>query len=411
LQNLLLEKPTVQILDNDQAGQKRVQSADRLLEHATFTLTELQELGTIRVIDTDHNCASEMVDQVENMIKTMFLKDGILSPPTELRRRIENAGWTFQQICAASGMNFCKVLTQNLSALCATDEQASSLSLAYRDYYVQMAKEILPNAFFSNTQEMFITVSSKASGGAAPYLSLGALRALRDVIGKAGCLFIYRALADLSGELGRELCAALGRILTGPSPFFDTGILQIPDPAGLVTKLGHLCAVLRLREMFRPFAGEPKVDPNADVDLVSKFEEPMQELIANPATVVLFAGLFANSYWEVFNYDIAHDAVKDNSHLWARFFDLFAVCATRTLTDLTPDLFYRELFLQSLSSIHKARAHFGKKRGQYQGLELLILLDHVVTESAYANYSQLEQYVAYQFIRSLYTARLSRIGR
>jgi hypothetical protein len=225
-------------------------------------------------------------------------------------------------------------------------------------------------------------------------------------------LLVFQGLAELAVTLARDFAAALVKVLAGPAAVYDSGVLLVADPAALVRGLSHVCAVLRLREMVRPFADEPKVAPHADADLCGKVTaKPIQELIENPAAVDLFAALFANTYWEAFDYDVGHDAAKDNTHLWARFFDFFVGTAMTLKIRVTPDLFYRQLFLKSLASINKAREHFAKnKKIQYPGLDLIILIDHIVRESQYADYSQLELYVSYHFIRSLYTARLSRIG-
>jgi hypothetical protein len=137
------------------------------------------------------------------------------------------------------------------------------------------------------------------------------------------------------------------------------------------------------------------VRPFADADLCGKVTtRPIQELIENPAAVDLFAALFANTYWEAFDYDVGHGAAKDNTHLWARFVDFFVGTAMWLKTRVPP-----ELFLKSLASINKAREHFAKnKKIQYLALDLLILIDQIVRESQY------------HFLRSLYTAKLSRIA-
>jgi hypothetical protein len=410
LQDSLVQLSPGEIAAGDPGHVQRLRSADRHLQKATFTLAELGELGTIQVIGTDHTCALEVADQVEGMVANLFLKTKNVYPPAELQRRLDAAKWSFQQICAAARVNFCQAIARNVGDLAAADDRAASLALAYRDHYVQLARDVLPGAYFSNTQQTFVAVNAKL-GAPSAFTSLAALQALRDVIGGPGCCLIHRALAQLACQIAGELCAAFGRLLAGRSAVWDSGVLQVQDPGVLIGRLGHVCAVLRLREMVRPFADAPKLAPHEDTDVVGVLQAPMKELINNPSTVQLFATLFANSYWESFNYDIAHDAARDNSHLWAWFFDIFVACAANAGTQITPDLFYRQLFLQSISSIHKASAQGGKRRGQYQGLELLILLDHIVSESRYANYSQLEQYVSYQFIRSLYTARLSRIGK
>jgi hypothetical protein len=413
LQVAILEKPISDIQPTDKDKMKRIRGGDRLLQKATFTLTELTKLGTIRVIDTDHHCLFEVAGQVENLVKIMFTIEKTPYSPIELSRRLEVAKWSFQQICAAAGFNFCQALTRNLVSLASSDDQMGSLALIYRDQYVHIAKEILPHVFFSNTQEMFVSAGSKSSpSSTAGYLSLPAFHALRDFIGTSGCVMIYKALAEVVCLLVRDFISMVTKLLTGPSAVYDTGILQVQDPNVIIGKLGHVSAVLRLREMVRQFTGEAKLAPHEDFDLLTPLTPLMQELFDNPATVTLFASLFGNSYWDSFDYDVSHDAVKDNSHLWARFFDLFIACAGHSHSQVTPNLFYRQLFLQALMSMQKASVHFGRTRkGQNQGLELAILVDHLVSESYYANYAQLEQFMAYQFIRSLYTAKLSRIGK
>jgi hypothetical protein len=77
---------------------------------------------------------------------------------------------------------------------------------------------------------------------------------------------------------------------------------------------------------------------------------------------------------------------------------------------LTPELFYRQLFNRCLMTIGKTREAMVQKnkKAAYPGLSLLIVVDHLVRDSKYADYSELEPFVTYQFVRSLYTARLSK---
>jgi hypothetical protein len=397
---------------SDRDRLQHIQSADSLLHKLTLTLRAIGEIGSVRVMDLGCNIASVVRSDLSDLLQLMFLGNKAVHPPLELHRRVEVAKWSFQQICAAAHLSFPQALQHNLESFASTAE-ASSLAVNYLDHYVQLAKEVLPQTFFSNTHEMFValTVKPNAPSTAASYLSLPPLHALRELIGRSGCLNIYRALAEVATNIARDLAASFLKILSGPATVFDSGILFVQDPGVLIRQLGHVCAVLRLREMIRPFAGQPKPVPHADTDLCNALlTGPMRELADNPATVNLFASLLANTYWESLDYDVGHDAVKDNSHLWARFFDLFVGVAANLKTRITPDLFYRQLFLRSLACIHKGRDHYAKKKQQYPGLDLIILVDHMVSESHYANYSQLEQYVSYHFVRSLYTARLTRIG-
>jgi hypothetical protein len=261
---------------------------------------------------------------------------------------------------------------------------------------------------------MFVPVGGKSTAPAS-YLSLPALSALGRLIGEEGCRVIYQSLADVASQLVKPVIDSFLKILNGPSSTFDTGILQVQDPGSLIKQLGHVSAVLRLRMMIRSFAGEDALmRPENDPPLLrAMLEAGMKDLVENAKTVDLFASLLACPYWESFEYDVANDAVKDNSHLWARFFDVFVAVASASRSLITADIFYRQLFARCLTSINKGRealAGKGKKAG-YPGLQLMILVDHIVSESQYADYSELENLVPYQLIRSLYTAQLSNITR
>jgi hypothetical protein len=414
LQESANEKVSAAVDAESRDRSKRLRTADKLLQKATFTLTTLAGIGTIRVIDTEHNVAGEVRAQIRTVLRGVFVKDKTVYPPIDLLRRVEVAKSAFQQICAAAHLNFGQSLHHNLTARSSGSDQAQAFAITYRDQYVQFAKDVLPNAFFSNAHEMFVAIAAKAGAPSIPaaYMTLPALHALRHLVGIPGCQMIYAALADVACALARDLCVSFVKILNGPPSVYESGIFQAQEASVLIRQLGHVCAVLRLREMVRQFADEVKHVPHEDSDLILKMaNSPMQELIENPSTVSLFAALFANPYWETFDYDPGHDAVRDNSHLWGRFFDLFVACAADSRTKITPDLFYRQLFAKIVTSIYKAREHYGKtKKVQYPGLELLILVDHVVSESRYADYSQLENLVPYQLIRTLYTARISRLG-
>jgi hypothetical protein len=120
------------------------------------------------------------------------------------------------------------------------------------------------------------------------------------------------------------------------------------------------------------------------------------------------------SYWDTFVYDAVNDSVKDNSHLWAKFFDACIGVSIALGLKVTPELFYRGLFGQCMQSIRKGKDTFqgrtAKKNIGYPGLQLIILVDHMVSESEYADYSYLQPIIPYRFIKGLYTAQLSSVS-
>jgi hypothetical protein len=194
------------------------------------------------------------------MVKIMFVRTETVYWPIELLRRVGISKWSFQQVCAALRILFCQAIDRNLSALVSTNEEMKLFALVSRDHYVQLAKEVLSRAFFT---------------------SLVALQALRDTIGKAGFILPYRSLAKFARQLTHKLWGAFARILTGPAAIYGTGVVQMQDRGTIIGKLGHVCAVLRLREMVRPFSEDPKVALHADVGIVNFLAAPKQKLIDN----------------------------------------------------------------------------------------------------------------------------------
>jgi hypothetical protein len=164
--------------------------------------------------------------------------------------------------------------------------------------------------------------------------------------------------------------------------------------------------------MLRGFAEELPVLPEHDLDLLKAHPDAGCAKLMDDAKIVdVLGSLIACPYWESFEYDAGHDAIHDNSHLWGRFFDAIIGVAVSE-KKLGADLFYRQLFAKFIQGIMKGKdvVTFKDKKKSYPGLPLMIVVDHVVSESVYADYSQLEQLITYQLIRSLYTAKLSSLG-
>jgi hypothetical protein len=339
----------------------------------------------IRVIDTDRDIMTEIRSCVEDLLKTVFLRDKTDYDPINMEKRFRIGRWTFQQICAAAHFNFNDLLTYSLEVFRDPEGDITSpIGRRYKDIYVRLATETLATCFFSTTQQMFVQAAPPVKGGPpappiARFLSLDALTSLNRLIGQRGCYHIYRGLSEVAANLARGLIEGLVRILAGPRGVFDSGLLQSSDAGNLIRTLGHVSAVLKLRQMFRRFSGgrELLVAPDADNDLVNKMAGAgIQDIIDNVEVLNLFGAMLACSYWDTFTYDAVNDSVKDNSHLWAKFFDAFVGVALALGLNVTPELFYRGLFAQCIESIKKGKdtlqGRTAKRNVGYPGLQLII---------------------------------------
>ena len=401
-------------------ARKKLKPADVLLQKITYTLAALQDLGVIYVLGEEHNVFAELSAKIETIMSTLFFKEET-SPPMELTKKIQTARWALQQICSAANFPFHHTVHKNLLALSSGsdgDDKLGPIAQGYRKMYVQLAKEALKSAYFSNNQEMFVPASGSQSGHSTVYhyMSLPALHALHELIGTTGCYAITKALAALAGHLTKPLASTLAQVLKNRSSFED-GFCQFADSEKIIRELGHVSAVLRLRDMLRPFSGGTEnipTQPEFDVDVINAMKDAgIVDVITDVTVTKVLGALLSAPYWEKFDYDVAHDAITDNSHLWARTFDAWIGTAIHEDKGKQVEFFYDQLFLDALSAIAKGREVYSAKikAGKWPGMNLIILVDHLVTVSRYADYSQLERRVAYQYIRSLYTAKLSQWNR
>jgi hypothetical protein len=390
---------------------KRLKEGDKALNRITGLLLELSHIGIVTIVGEEHNVRDEFRENLRHALRNLF-STAKAHAPLNLKRRLQIARGTFQQICAAADFNFNRAITENVGALAAVSvENPGAIAQNFKQKYLQCGKELLQQCFYSNSQDMFVTCDPAALSPASvsDYLTLPAMHALKSIIGVMGCLSIYQALAALVGTLAKPLVEALGKALKGKASDFESAAL-FASAGDIIKQVNHISAVLRLREMIRPFSEELQVQPEFDLDVVHGLKEAgVAKLMEDVKFPDLFGSLIACSYWETFEYDASHDAIHDNSHLWGRLLDAFVGTAVSEKKQFAPDLFYRQLFGKFILAINKGKDTVvaKDKKKAYPGLALLIIVDHVVSESRYADYSQLEQLVTYQLIRSLYTAKLS----
>ena len=394
---------------------RKADPSDLLLQKITFTLAAAQEIGVIQVLGDEHNVFGELANKVGTIMSSLFFNEET-RPPIEFTKKIQAARWALQLVCSAANFPFHHTVFRNMLALSAGKDGEDTLGPIGQGYlkkYVDLASTVLKSAYYSNAQEMFVPCDERAPGQSIVYhyLSLPALHALHDLIGTNGCQAITKQLAKLAAQLTKPLIQQIAQVMKNSSSFED-GFCQFADSDKMIKSLGHIAAVLKLREMLRPFVGEQMIPtkPEFDLDVIVPMQEAgVVEVMTDISSISVLGALLSSSYWEKFDYDVSHDAIVDNSHIWGHVFDVW-VGAVRNADKRDKVLyFYRQLFAACLKSINKGREVYGSKlRGKWPGMNLIILVDHLVTDSKYADYSDLEPYVAYHYIRSLYTAKLSK---
>jgi hypothetical protein len=405
------------ILDGAQAhkkhshGKKSVKKPNKLLQKVADTLTAAREIGTIYICGAEIDVREEITNMFAFILQSVFFGSPAV-PPCELLLRFQRMKWSLHYLCSAGHINF-NSFQKKFMVVSGDSAGMGHLLLQYRNRYTEIARSVLNKAFFSSSQGMFVPVDVKGPTASQiyDYLSPAAIRALQTVLGTEGMKVIFDGLTTVVGKLTRSLVESLEKVLAGKPEQFDSGLCPLQNSGDIIQSISHISAILKLRETFRALAGIENRPPHEDEDMLGQMNEAgVNRIIDHPILTTVLGSLMASNYWESFSYDTVHDAMRDNSHIWACLLDCFAGCADGGSHNADiPELFYRQLFGRFVLSIRKAKEAFGKKgKSLYPGMSMVILVENIANRSYYADYSELEPFVPYQFIRTLYMERLSK---
>ncbi|OHT14246.1 hypothetical protein TRFO_15398 [Tritrichomonas foetus] len=380
--------------------------------HALIKLTQIftisYEIGIINVVGSEHNLHDELLKSVQFSV-LHSLEDNV-KPPTEMRKELSTIKWTFQLLANAACICYKDAFDANMEALIISSDSKTigPVLQTYIDKYTYIANEDLKTAYYSNILETFVSSSDKSK--LVYFISKPALLKLQQIIGTKGCLSIFQSLTTTFAKLFNDFLSSASKLSSKEESNIKNGFISSPDSDKYIKLVCHLGAILKLREMFRQYTGINDMMPHEDGSLLKEIKrnESLKYLQDNRISQFIGA-LFSCQYWENFEYDVAHDAIKDNSHLLGKVLDV--ICGTLIALKklVAPDLFYIDYFKKMFIAIGKGRDIFANnKKVNFPYLVLLLAGDHIIKSSCYADYSSIENLVSYQYIRSLYTTRITR---
>lgn len=292
------------------------------------------------------------------------------------------------------------------------DNKLGKIAAKYKKMYISLIMDILPSAFYSTALEQFIPLTAKPSLSTINhYMSIPALRALHKTVGTEFILRLTKSMLTIIKSLMKELCQLISKVLKGPQSAYETGVCNFEQAYDIIKHLCHISQIIKLRQMMFEMTDTLILSPNEDKalrecaqqsGLSEKFKNNTLKIIA------ILGSLMSSLYWDGMDYNVVHDAITDNSHIIAYVIDAILGDCIESGYILSAVPFYQELVKRMILGIHKGiETYPPSRKNNYPGLNLMIVVDQLVKNSVYADYSILENIISYQFIRSIYSVKLN----
>lgn len=393
------------IIDNINKYKKDIFVSSKISLNVANTLLLAQEFGVVRICENEHNILKDINDIVFNSFNKIFEKQNPV-PPFDLCNYIRITKCIIQTMCAASSLSFNNVMNKTMENVVFSE---NGLIKKYSDFYSQLIPEIICNSFYCKRQNMFLPLGK--SNTIDSYFTNTAFLNLKNVIGTSGFDKLTDTTLTIISNYSKLVISQLIKIIKGNSKDYESGLAGFSDGEALLHNICNFGVILQIRRILAEHSNKEIPIPHLDeklINILSDVSGINNIYDSIPKVSQIIASIFSLSYWEKFDFDPETDSMKDNSHLIGLVIDVIIGYGIhiKKLNDIND--FYNFFFACILKSINQGREQFkSNKKVNYQGLTLLILVDYIIKMSEYANYSSLEQQISYQFIRSIYTDKIS----
>jgi len=380
---------------------------EKLSKKVVQTLYQAADIGQVNVMGETHDVKTEMSTLLEAILKNILSSENA-PPPLSLERKLRVFRFSMQALCQAARMNYAATTLNSLkNVLSIQPSKQGALIMMYKQKYAKLAQETLTVAYFSVSQGMFVADSDSPVGSSPSnannsqnviylinnYLSLPAIRTLRELIGMSGMEIICQQILVVAQEATATAVAEIKKVLTGPVNHYDGGNCLF-NAVPTIKSLCSLGAILKLRQLL--------LNSKSPIDqqIIASMKASGTEMLDNPVVGQIMGSLFGSPYWaEGFQYDVVHDALKDNSHLMGIAID--ALLSPSGIVKMKS--FYKEMVKAAVKAISVATETYkDNKKVDYPAMKMLIVVDQMIKFSDAADYSHIEPYTSYQFLRQLY---------
>ena len=397
-------------------------------------------IGSIQLSNKHYN----VTQQVKGYLKIIFNKhfESIsLKTPYEALDHVQIAKYLFQNIYDSAQMNYTNEFNTCMQQLCLanltkdpnTDTMIIGETGRFVQQFINMYKNffntLLPHSFFNVTAQAFTSTSPDESVLIQQLGSPAALRVVFHILGVKGIGIIDILAADSFTNVCNQLASTIK-----DSKLLDqsTSLIQSSkgNPAWMQTLLSSestdpqstqinslLCllgAIAKFRKLIRySIPSLKKYDAESDALLIQKLKNnKILEITKNPAFTYFVGAMFASPFYADLDYNINCNAFTNNCHLIG--FGLEALLgATKVLLGEGATYDPKQQMVTFLTAAYCGLSQGGAilqakgKKNKWSASLMNLILDHIVDDSFYVDYSHLEQLIPYQTIRHIYTVTLA----
>ena len=388
----------------------------------------IKEIGVINIFGKKVNIVDKFLNSSKDLIGKI-LSNAQFAPPNELIKQVDNAKFVMMLLFRSANVNpyeyvkssmeqLLKVKVNITDSSVTVDNKVGSLISIYKSFFKDYFTKHIANTMYSIVQKAFIPLiektkkQSQTSIDSIPTITLSWLKSLYNLIGINGMICIDVLAAENVKKLMENLSSSIQPCIPKDSKKIST--IETSRAEELLSLFGRIGALLSFRHLLRE-AIDYDVSRDSKYSFMAKDLNPTNDLILNSmikesGLVIVFkdnsnislisAPLFAAPIYDKSKYLPQHDGFDDNSHLIINVFDALIGCIL--FNDKKFD--YQTKLKQFLLYASIGIKNIDKKKGNDNNLlQMYLIIDHLVKNSRYLDYSMLEPIVPYQYIRSIYT--------
>lgn len=371
--------------------------------------------------------------------------------PFEAAEQLHISKIIFQHVMNAALMDYTveydKIYNQITNVTIKKDEVSGIYSIDTNDIgfiakqfmgiYQKFLDTLHTDAYFSNTSQMFLS-NDPNNSLASMLASQSAIRNIYEIIGAKGIAMIDILAADTFMKLVSQLQKIMSeskysdlvvnyfKSNSGKANQWLKSLAQDPafeGPAGkCCVLLNHLGAIARFRRLLRSTINITKKEalefpylltitkPENDIILNARLKDhKIFNDIGHERVSQIFGSFLISIYWYDIHYDVTSNAFTNNGHLFA----LGLESIVGALVSFKKDLNAREIMKNFIGTVYYTipAAHdinsVRTKKGKWPRNSMIILIDHIVQNSIYIDYSISELVIPYSTIRHVYTSMMT----
>ena len=399
------------------------------------TMLILKEIGTIQIFEKRVDVLTTLMKKMKNIMINLF-ENELVQSPFSLTSKIQTTEIIIEFLMTSAGINPSPIIFNCMNKLTSvpillenlpkidTTKVVGHISKIYLKFYKTFLTEILPNCFYSSTTQSFLNRKKKLNTNnnifeGHFFASLSSLKTLYKIIGINGMAsidiismeIIYKLYSQLLEYMNNNIFQSNDNI-----PDFISDPLLLQNGPETLNILCHIGAIIKFRELLhKSIPIEKAIDKYSFLNSNNSYKDDILiqqyldksniiKIFKHPLIPKYLISLFSNFYWSNLKYNTIHDAFSNNSHLIINSFEYIISVILRIDHSFNYLLFYKNLLKSVYIGSSKGKENIERKLcNKWPSLPFILLLDHMIKNSKFIDYSNLEPIVSYKIIRSIYT--------